>query len=283
MHVDVLEYRSYRELLHGVFTARKAACPSLQFYTFAESLGFSKSGLYLVLSGKRDLGIRKIHEIATALSFSQLEREHFEAMVLHEQAETEAERLYYSGRIQKMRQVFSGKRKVTHSHLPILHWFVPPLIVALNDYVNAKDDMEVERFLERISRSKAIPLGVLRQIVSELARHGFIPAKVESSESCHYAVAKSGNENAIREFLMEALDRAKASVADCYVRSDVKYFAEVLSLDEANMVKFHKEISKVIERFKNLENRELEQPSIFQMLFSVVPVFRNSEMLDVSN
>jgi uncharacterized protein (TIGR02147 family) len=282
MNVDVLEYKSYRELLQAVFEARKAANPALQFYNFAESLGFSKSGLYLVISGKRDLGVQKIHEIATALHFSQPDREHFEAMVLKEQAKTEAERLYYSGRVEKLRQVFSGKRQITHSHLPILYWFVPALIVALNDYVNAKDEIAVEEFLQRVSKAKAIPLGTLRQVVQALQRNGFIPSKEENAEDCHYVVAKSGNEEAIREFLGECLDRAKASVPDCYVRTDVKYFAEVFSLDEKNMVKLHKEIAKVIERFKGLDTGELEQPSIFQAVCSVVPVFRNSELQESS-
>lgn len=79
---SIYNYTSYREFLHDYYVNQKRLHPHFSYQYFANKAGFkTKTFIYKVIKGKKDLAKRSILKIAKAMGLKKRETDYFEAMV----------------------------------------------------------------------------------------------------------------------------------------------------------------------------------------------------------
>lgn len=92
---NLFKYSDYRLYLADYY-AEKKRLSEFSYKRFSEIAQFnSPNYLALIISGKRDLTIANIHNIAKALKLNEQEHVYFENLVLLNQSSTDAEKSFY--------------------------------------------------------------------------------------------------------------------------------------------------------------------------------------------
>lgn len=96
---DISEFKSYREFLRSWILWRKSQS-KFSYKNFAELAGLSSpSFLFLVLQGKRNIGLDTARKIATSLKLTKVEIAYFLDLVGLTQSHDSEDKLYYADRV----------------------------------------------------------------------------------------------------------------------------------------------------------------------------------------
>lgn len=101
---DLFEYFDYRHWLRDAYEARKAENPSFSHRYIAQKAGFGSSGTFArILDGSRKLSMDAALGLSRVFRLNRAEKEFFEHLVLHNQAEGEAERRFFLEKLAAVR------------------------------------------------------------------------------------------------------------------------------------------------------------------------------------
>lgn len=168
---DLTEFEDHRAFLTAVLEREAATNPGLSMSHFAKAFGLARSGLSMILAGKRDLTLEAAHRIARALRLDQADHEIFETLVLKTQATSEQDRAYYERRLQRHRAERRTRTISTPSKTLVSEWFVPALLVYL---IDVSDD---PASLRDIATRLMLTESQLQQVLDALRAEGFLAYK----------------------------------------------------------------------------------------------------------
>ncbi len=112
---SVYEYTDYRQYLADEMRERRGRNPSLSVRAFASKVGMNAGNLTRILSGKRNLGVRRIPKLAAALGLRAREGEYFALLVRFAQATDPAQRGELCEQLSRSRAVQARMREVPPS------------------------------------------------------------------------------------------------------------------------------------------------------------------------
>jgi uncharacterized protein (TIGR02147 family) len=122
-------YTCHREYLKAMIDYLSATKIHFSFRQFSRKAGYaSPNYLRLIADGKRNLSHESIGRFARALELSAKEHESFEALVLLDQAKTDAERNIYYRRLKKRRARSSPLARLENEQFEIYSsWYILPI------------------------------------------------------------------------------------------------------------------------------------------------------------
>jgi len=102
--MNIFDHTDYRTFLREFCEEKRRTTSFFSYRYLAQKAGIRSTGfISSVLSGKRNLSLRHVHEIARVLGFSKRETEYFELLVQFNQARTHDEKRRYFERMRPFR------------------------------------------------------------------------------------------------------------------------------------------------------------------------------------
>ncbi|MFH0921092.1 MAG: TIGR02147 family protein, partial [Fibrobacterota bacterium] len=93
---NIFTYNDYRKLLADYYQEKKTETPSFSYQNFSKKAGFaSKSFVFNVIQGKKNLSSSSIVQICEAMGLNRLESSFFEKLVYFNQASNFKERSFF--------------------------------------------------------------------------------------------------------------------------------------------------------------------------------------------
>ena len=131
---SIYQYKDYRKYLRDYYDGQKQCTSRFTYEYFSKQAKIkSPNFLKLVMNGKRNLTIEKMHQFAKALKLSQLERNYFEILVFYNQAESEQTQTYYYQKLKELSKLNPAKKVECYTSDIIAQWYYPALILYLHD------------------------------------------------------------------------------------------------------------------------------------------------------
>jgi uncharacterized protein (TIGR02147 family) len=110
---NIFSYTDYRQYLADYYQEKKKAAPSFSYQNFSRKSGFaSKSFIFNVIQGKKNLSRSSIVQIGEAMGLCRTEAAYFEKLVFFNQAATFKERNYYFEQLNSVHARESGAGKI---------------------------------------------------------------------------------------------------------------------------------------------------------------------------
>lgn len=199
---SLFEYSSYRAYLSDFIQEQKKTTPPLTLAKLAKKLTMSASALQMTLTGKRNLTVAKIHEIAAVLDLDENEHEFFESLVLREQAAGRREKKYYERRLERARAANGLEVHRVHQRELLSDWFVPSVLVYLTDLQGTPD-------LERLSHELGLAKERVTELVARLERTGYIK---RTGQHLHIVYDRLASNFPKEQFLIKMAEEAGARI-----------------------------------------------------------------------
>lgn len=245
--LDVFRFSSYRTYLKEYYELEKASGRQARQASLAKAFGMSPAGLNLILTGKRNLTVEGIHDIARALKFTTAERDYFEALVLAEQTENANTRIFYSRRLKKIESGTKVKRARISDRSVLSAWSLPALLIYLIDVERISERSLAPRRVSALASRFKLNESQVKEVLEKFLEARLLQIKPE--EQIHFVFSKVANQGPektfIRETIKESLDRVEKS----YGSDDSFFFSSAFSIDSEKIPAFREKLKSVIDHY----------------------------------
>jgi uncharacterized protein (TIGR02147 family) len=259
---------SYREYLQDYFEAERSRERTASMKSFSSRLGMSESGLRMILSGKRNLTVHNIHLISKGLKFSPLQTEIFEAMVLRDQAESEAERLYYSKRLKEKSDHYSLNDIKIGNNQSLKEWYSPALLLHLRE--NGLNSENLTRQMRvSISQKLGISIEKLEDTLRIFDHTGCLSTAAKTNE--HLIFDQLTSTNAQISYIKNCFSLAIRRVDTDYKPGRSLFSVKCVSIAEHKIREFGNDYKSMLERYMASSENEKNRKTV-QVTFSAINV-----------
>jgi uncharacterized protein (TIGR02147 family) len=269
---NVFAYDDYRLYLQNWLQAKQQG-GNLSRRWFAKHAGFkSHNILALILTGKRNLGIKSIPKFTAGLGLIDEEARYFETLVLMNQADTVKERIHYFERL----TAFAGRRKAVPMERGRLGFFTNWLAPVIYEMAQFRDFQPDANWIAAQFRPE-LPLAEVKRVMADLLSMGLVTVAKNGKWICHEEILDSGdNVKDVHLFAYHEQALAKASDALQDVPAAQRYFRVLTSaapreaLEELRLIaqKFEAEV------WKCLAQHPEAKAEIWQIGLQIFPILQ---------
>jgi uncharacterized protein (TIGR02147 family) len=214
---DIFGFKSPVAYLIAVIDAERQIRSDFSLVKIAASMGLSRSGLSLILNGRRKIVHNQIHSIARALHLDSSSHEYWESMCMRDLSVSEEDRNWYQARMHRSQEqrVSIGLRSPSQSLAAA--WFVPALLVYLIDLAGSVLSAE------DIASRMGLPVDQVKQALESLSNEGFL--KWKGSGNIHISferlAASVSAKRHLKQVYAEGIKRMEHQFDDrnCYFAS----------------------------------------------------------------
>lgn len=265
----IFDYKSYRTFLRDYYLWQKGRHPSFSYAVFAKQVGLSSAAhIQLILSGKRNLTVHNIHRVADALALPSGELEYFEALVHQNQAETAAEKKYYSERLSRL----SGHKPQSSRRLKVSYLLSSGILPALLLMIEGKNMKAAASAGDRFGYSAEEAEKILKQLLKE----GVITLQddqIRLSQRHLILHDKRTQSQAQKAFLGQQL-RFSVRALETMYEKEAKFYAHTFTISSRNKERYLDEIKGLLERVTQLSDEE-DGDSVMQLNIQLFPYERD--------
>lgn len=279
--LSIYGYTNYRKYLLDFYELKKAGPRGYSYRNFAKSAGFSSPNIMkLVIEGKRNLSFESIPKVIQALALSGPMGEYFNALVLMNQAQTDAEKEVHFMTLQKLIP-HSRKRDLNAEGLKYLSHWLHATLREMAQFPDFKDDPYW------IARRLVFPvsIGEIGQALQFLIEEKFIEKTPEGFKTGDIMVLSSDEVRslAIRNYHRQMLELARQSLENLPLESR-EFGALTLNIPESALPELKNKLKTIRKDLHEwslqiLENSGEGSPgeAVTQINFQMFPLSRRVE------
>jgi uncharacterized protein (TIGR02147 family) len=270
---DIFEYFDYRHWLRDAYEARKAENPVFSHRYIASKAGFGSSGTFArILDGSRNLSMDAALGLSRVFGLGRAEKEYFEHLVLHNQAEGEAERRFF---LEKLAAVRKSRVQELRDHQMALFedWRRIALREAL-DLVEHRDDVEaLGALLSPPADGKEVrdALEVLQELGLARPDEDGIWRKTEAV----LTTPDEGVHEAVRGFQRATMDLAKEAL-ERHPPREREIATLTLAISDAMMERVKDKIRQLRREILEMARDDDRPDRVHQLNFQVFPMTRRA-------
>ncbi|QQS03505.1 MAG: TIGR02147 family protein [Fibrobacterota bacterium] len=271
---DLFEYFEYRLWLRDAYEARKSRNPAFSHRYIAGKAGFGSSGTFArILDGSRNLSMDGAMALSRVFGLNRAEKEYFEHLVLHNQAEGEAERRFF---LEKLAAVRKSRVVQLREHQMALFddWRRLALRETL-DLVEHRDDFQAlgELLSPPASADEAREaLEVLQELGLARPDEDGIWRKTEAV----LTTPDEGVHQAVRRFQRDTMDLAKDAL-DRHPPKEREIATLTLAISDAMMERVKDKIRQLRREILEMAREDDRPDRVHQVNFQVFPLTRRLE------
>jgi uncharacterized protein (TIGR02147 family) len=268
---DIFEAFDFRVWLREAYEARKSENPAFSHRYIAQKTGFGSSGSFArILDGTRNLSMDAVAGLAQVFRLNRAEREYFEHLVLHNQAEGEAERRFFLEKLASVRKLRVTSLRA--SQLSLFDDWRHIAVRELLDLVEHREDLEYLGSLlsppasaDQVERSLSIlqDLGLARPDEDGVWR------KAEAVLTTPDDVVSQ----AVRDFQKATLDLAKEAL-ERHPREEREIATLTLAISDAMMERVKDKIRQLRREILEMAREDDHPDRVHQLNFQVFPLTR---------
>ncbi|MEN9354353.1 MAG: hypothetical protein RL318_1678 [Fibrobacterota bacterium] len=268
---DVFEYFDFRSFLKDAYAARKADNPAFSHRYIAGKAGFGSSGGFSrILDGSRRIPMDAAVALASIFRLNRAEKEYFEHLVMHNQAEGEAERRFFLEKLSAVRK--SRVQALQHSQLRLFEHWRHSAVRELLDLAPHRDQDEALglRLIPPASAQE------VRQSLELLEDLGLARIDEEGIWRKTDAVLTTPDEaaiQAIRNFQRATMDLAKVAIEQ-FPREEREIATLTLSISDAMMERVKERVRQLRREILEMAREDRQPDRVHQVNFQIFPLTR---------
>jgi uncharacterized protein (TIGR02147 family) len=230
----IYKYTDYRMLLTDFYEDQKRNIPGFTYAKFSQKSRLnSPNYMKLVMSGKRNLTVIKIHAFAKGMNLKGKELEFFEALVLYNQSDIELEKDYYYQRLKRIKKDNSNNSidrkssgKINRNKNKIALKLLLEGKKQENGILNAQEELNIskvhiERHLESLLQSGELLIAA---------------DDTYTLDSSHTMRSEEKGINKVqRDFLEEGLDEARLVFNERYTQNMAKFLSVLFTAEPGKL------------------------------------------------
>jgi len=279
--LNIYGYTNYRSYLRDFYELKKKGPRGYSYRNFAKSAGFSSPNIMkLIIEGKRNLSHESISKVIQALSLTGPMGEYFTALVLMNQAPTDAEKEAHFTTLQRL--IPHGKKRDLNAEgLKYLSHWLHPTLREMAQFPDFKDDPYW------IARRLFFPvsIGEIGQALQFLIDEGFIEKTTDGFKTGDHMVLSSDEVRslAIRNYHRQMLELARQSLETLPMESR-EFGALTLNIPEAALPELKSKLKAIRKELHEWSLQALEartqdsaSEAVTQVNFQMFPLSRRVE------
>lgn len=268
---DVFEYFDFRAFLKDAYAARKAEMPAFSHRFIAGKAGFGSSGSFArILDGSRKLSMDHVPGLASVFRLNRAEKEYFEHLVMHNQAEGEAQRRFFLEKLASVRK--SRVQELQTAQLQLFeHWHHSAVRELLDLVEHRDDDAALGRLLDPPTTAQEI-----RRSLELLERLGLARPDERGIWRKADAVLTTPDGNAlkaVRTFQKATMDLAKEAL-ERFPREEREIATLTLSISDAMMERVKEKIRQLRREILEMAREDARPDRVHQVNIQVFPLTR---------
>lgn len=271
---DIFESFDFRQWLREAYAARKAENPTFSHRYIAQKAGFGSSGSFArILDGTRNLSMDAVGGLSQVFRLNRAEREYFEHLVLHNQAEGDAERRFFLEKLATVR-----KSRVTSLRASQLSLFDDWRHIAVRELLDLVEHREDTARLGALLSPPATAgqvewsLGILQDLGLARPDENGVWRKAEAVLTTPDDVVSQ----AVREFQKATLDLAKEAL-ERHPREEREIATLTLAISDAMMERVKDKIRQLRREILEMAREDDHPDRVHQLNFQVFPLTRRLE------
>jgi len=279
--LSIYGYTNYRKYLLDFYELKKAGPRGYSYRNFAKSAGFTSPNIMkLIIEGQRNLSYESIPKVIQALSLSGPMGEYFTALVLMNQAQTDAEKEIHFTTLQKL-MPHSRKRDLNAEGLKYLSHWLHATLREMAMFPDFRDDPYW------IARRLVFPvsIGEIGQALQFLIEEKFIEKTPEGFKAGDNMVLSSDEVRslAIRNYHRQMLELARQSLENLPIESR-EFGALTLNIPESALPELKNKLKTIRKDLHEWSLQILANPTdsipseaVTQINFQMFPLSRKVE------
>ena len=229
------------------------------------------SSLKMIVDGKRNLTVSKVHELAEALYLEPRDHDYFESLVHFEQAKTKKEKDFYLRRLNDIKALSSDLKLVQTSDKEIISkWYVPALLIYVVYVSKGAPGSLTADEAKYFSQQTGISHEELDQALQTLKNTGILD--VQKEENTYISFQKMGQTVQKQTFLDQLFELSRKRMIKGFRRKDHYFEAHTFSLDTTDIKLFIKDYKQLVETHMSKPHQEGDETRVMQSLVSFFPV-----------
>ncbi len=258
--ISVFSFSSYRAFLIAYQEEQRAHSASMNQAKIAKKLGIGASTLKMILSGKRNLTVHNVHSFAAAMGLGPKEHEYFEALVLHEQAVSSAEKRFYKRRLQSTRETSAKPARLNLQDV-LKEWYIPAVLIHIIDSSAPFDQAKAAAKL-------GVPASRIAETVDTLRKLGII--EEHKGRKTHFVLDKFAPHFSKQIYLKKLLPVIQQRVESEFHSPGSYFESHTLSISEAQFKDFLADYKALLEKYLGQDSEEATK--VYQIFVSAFPV-----------
>jgi uncharacterized protein (TIGR02147 family) len=265
---SIYEYRSFRTYIRDLFQDEKTSSKHLTLGHYAKQFGFSGPALNLILSGKRNLTVSNLHQVARALRLSKNEREYLEALVLWEQADHEETQAYYASKLKALRKERKNPQHRASDKQLLAGWHIPALLIYLIDFEKMRSFENIN--FEQIAAKFSISVQEVRRLISLFQKLGLL--SIDSEEGAHIVFERVASQVQQKDFYRAAQTEILNRLDQEFANPDALFRATVFTISQKKISEFYKDLLQLLNDYIGDPESQSEDKVLLQGSFGFFPV-----------
>lgn len=271
---DLFEYFEYRLWLRDAYEARKSRNPAFSHRYIAQKAGFGSSGTFArILDGSRNLSMDGAMALSRVFGLNRAEKEYFEHLVLHNQAEGDAERRFFLEKLAMVRK--SRVVQLRQNQMALFDdWRRLALREAL-DLVRHRDDVQALGAMLSPPASAEEVQGSL-EVLQELGLARPDEDGIWHKTEAVLTTPDEGVNESVRRFQRTTMDLAKEAL-DRHPPREREIATLTLAISDAMMERVKDKIRQLRRDILEMAREDERPDRVHQVNFQVFPLTRRME------
>jgi uncharacterized protein (TIGR02147 family) len=269
---DVFEYFDYRSYLKDAYAARKAQNPAFSHRFIAGKAGFGSSGGFSrILDGSRRVSMDAVVALSGIFRLNRAEKEYFEHLVMHNQAEGEAERRFFLEKLATVRK--SRVQALQLSQLRLFEHWRHSAVRELLDLVPHKDDhAALGKLLEPAASAAEVQESL--ELLHDLGLAHPDEDGIWRKADAVLTTPDDAAIQAIRGFQRDTMDLAKEAI-ERFPREEREIATLTLAISDSMMERVKEKIRQLRREILEMARDDRDPDRVHQVNFQVFPLTRH--------
>ena len=238
---DIFSFQSPLAYLTAVIDLERRTRKDFSLAKIASDMGLSRSGLSLILNGRRRILHTQIHPMARALHLDGSSREHWEAMCLRDLSDCDDDRNWYEAKLRRALEQRLSVGLRTPSQSLAAAWFVPALLVYLIDLAGSTLSPE------DIALRMGLPVGEVKSALDSLAQEGFLHWK--GAGNVHIAFERLAASVAAKRYLKQVYSEGARRMERHFDDRQCYFASHAFAMSKAHTAQWIASYKSLIERW----------------------------------
>jgi|WetSurMetagenome_2_1015567.scaffolds.fasta_scaffold87637_2 uncharacterized protein (TIGR02147 family) len=271
---NIFNYSDYRKFLADFYKDKKAAAPSFSYQNFSRQAGFSsKSFVYNVIAGKKNLSPASIVSLSEAMRLTRTEAAYFEKLVSMCQAGTFKERDFFYEQLDSVRpqnSEASSAKKIRQDQFEFFSKWYHVVIRSLIDIFPVKDDFHA---LASMVRPPITALQA-KNSVRLLSRLGLIEKGKDGIYKTAEKILSTGPEVAhlaAQHFHLQAMELGMRALKEMH-KEERNIYGMTLGISKKGFAEVRKIMTECQNRILLAAEKDRDSDGVYQLNVQFFPV-----------
>jgi uncharacterized protein (TIGR02147 family) len=271
---NIFNYQDYRQFLGDFYEEKKSQSTSFSYQNFSQKAGFSsKSFMFNVIKGKKDLSRTSVVKLSIAMNFSKTESAYFENLVYFNQATNFTERNFYLEKLNAIHPVTTEASVARNLRMDqyefYSQWYHVVVRSLIDLYPTITDPQTIAKMITPPVNAKQV-----QKSIELLLRLGLVQMKENGTYTISSKTLSTGKDihsQAVQQFHLTSMELASKALQE--LPSNKRNFSGMtLGISQDAYEQICLEIGAFKNKILTIAENDKKSDSVYQLNFQMYPL-----------